>query len=446
MKTIVEGNKTITKLLGAQDCKPYSYRVMKYVLVAECEDGLLLHNVITGRMVLLSDEEKQFISATPIEYNELMDDLINGLFLVADGYDERDTVYKLRMIFERLFMPRDVESYVILPTTNCNARCYYCFESNLHSLSMSSETSEKLVEYIVKHNKKRKVHLEWFGGEPLLGANIISKICEMLGDREVDYFSTMISNGYLFTPDIIEKAIKNWKLNKVQITLDGTEDVYNYVKAYKHIKGSAFKTVIGNIYDLLVANIQVVVRLNLDQHNYDDLKTLGYLLDEKFSHFSNFQVYVQTVQRDAGYAPLSRSLSAEHKLYSEQVELSEWLKGLGLSKSDSVLPSLNYMRCVSDNPGMVVVYPDGRLYKCENVIESENIGSIYTDRIDKKIKDIYNERTEMEACRTCPLFPKCILLKRCPANEAYNSITCNYEINRNKEVMVYKYELAKKQE
>ena len=128
----------------------------------------------------------------------------------------------------------------------------------------------------------------------------------------------------------------------------------------------------------------------------------------------------------------------------EQVELSEWVKALGLSKSDSILPSLNFVRCVSDNPGMVVVYPDGRLYKCENVIEAENIGSIYTERIDIKIKDIYKERTEMEECKTCPLFPKCILLKRCPANESYNRITCNYDVNCYKKIMLYNYELAKK--
>ena len=444
MKTIIEGNKAIIKLLGSQNCKADSYRLMKYVLATECEDGILLHNVITGRMVLLSDEEKQLINATSTEYNEQMDDLINGLFLVADRYDERDTVYKLRKILERLFMPRAVESYVILPTTNCNAKCYYCFENNLLPLSMSSETSEKLVEYIVNHNGKRKVHLEWFGGEPLLGVNVISRICGMLSDRGVDYFSTMISNGYLFVPDLIKKAINNWKLNKVQITLDGTEEVYNNVKAYKNVKGSAFKIVMRNIYNLLAANIQVIIRLNLDQHNYEDLKTLSCLLGEKFSHFSNFQVYVQAVQKDAGYAPLSRSLSAEQKLYLEQVELSEWVKALGLSKSDSILPSLNFVRCVSDNPGMVVVYPDGRLYKCENVIEAENIGSIYTERIDIKIKDIYKERTEMEECKTCPLFPKCILLKRCPANESYNRITCNYDVNCYKKIMLYNYELAKK--
>ena len=443
MKTIIEGNKNVIKLLGMQDCKADPYRLMKYVLIKECDDGLLLHNVITGRMVLLSDEEKHLISTVPSEYCQQKEDLVNGLFLVPERYDERDTVYKLRRILERLFMPRNIESYVIFPTTDCNAKCYYCFENNLHHISMSSETSEKLVEYIVSHNEKRKVHLEWFGGEPLLSENIITKICGMLNDSGVDYYSTMISNGYLFTPNLIERAVKYWKLNKVQITLDGTEDIYNSVKAYKNIKDSAFKIVMGNISDLLIANIQVVVRLNLDQHNYDDLKNLICILDEKFSHSSNFQVYVRTLQKDVGYSPLPRSRSIERKLYSEQVELSEWLNTLGLSRLDSKLPSLNFMRCVSDNSGMMVVYPDGRLYKCENVVESESIGSIYTNQEDETMKNMYKERTEMDECKICPLFPKCILLKRCPANEAYSSITCNYEINCYRKSMLYNYKVAK---
>ena len=58
----------------------------------------------------------------------------------------------------------------------------------------------------------------------------------------------MISNGYLFDDTIIEKSVNDWNLNSVQVTLDGTEEVYNKIKSYIcHDLISPFMRVIENI-------------------------------------------------------------------------------------------------------------------------------------------------------------------------------------------------------
>ena len=49
----------------------------------------------------------------------------------------------------------------------------------------------------------------------------------------------MISNGYLFSEEIIDRAARLWELRNVQITLDGTEKVYNETKAYIAPKDNA---------------------------------------------------------------------------------------------------------------------------------------------------------------------------------------------------------------
>ena len=82
MKTIIEGQTNIIKLLGLQNMQDTEYRRMKYLLLRKCDDGLLLHNVITGELVLLNEEEESIFNALPSKCNAMMDELIKKYFLV----------------------------------------------------------------------------------------------------------------------------------------------------------------------------------------------------------------------------------------------------------------------------------------------------------------------------------------------------------------------------
>lgn len=55
----------------------------------------------------------------------------------------------------------------------------------------------------------------------------------------------MVSNGYLFNPTLICEAVDVWKLRKIQITLDGTESVYEKIKQFGDKQ--SFQKVIENI-------------------------------------------------------------------------------------------------------------------------------------------------------------------------------------------------------
>ena len=68
---------------------------------------------------------------------------------------------------------------------------------------MTPETAHDLVNYIEAHCKEKKVTLSWFGGEPLLGAKIISQISKELTEKGIEYHSSMISNGIRFDEEMI---------------------------------------------------------------------------------------------------------------------------------------------------------------------------------------------------------------------------------------------------
>lgn len=430
MRTIASGEQKVIKLLGKQPVQDTEYRMMRYVLNAECEEGKLLHNVITGQLVLLSSEESKALDRLPAERCAAMTELIENSFLVPVGYDEKDTVQKLRIMMKRLFAPKGINSYLILTTTNCNARCPYCFEHGIRLMNMTPRTAERVVEYIAAHKSKQEVKLHWFGGEPLVGVDGIDQICEGLKAKKIAYESVMTSNGYLFTEEIVKRAVTDWRLKRVQITLDGTEPVYNRVKGFVSDK-SPFRVVMENIGTLLKADIRVILRLNLDADNGDDLRSLIDELNGLFPEKGNLRIYVSAIQD-------SRPMEERRKLDLSAIGLNDYISRLGLSERERKLLSLRTNSCMADSDEAVVVLPDGRLEKCENICDEDVFGHIDAQAVNEKA-EAFKETFEYPYCGDCPIYPSCILLKRCPTKQREQPEMCQRSIREFREDLVAHY-------
>ena len=216
------------------------YRLMTYVVQQPVTDGLLLYNTLTCSLVLLTQDEAADITAQR--------ELIDRWFLVPHGHDDRKLCRQVRQM-AALLKPaaKAITYYTIFPTTGCNARCFYCFEKGTKPVTMTSETASKVVRYIVAHRGSETVHISWFGGEPLVNAKAIDQICTELSEQGVPFHSTMISNGYLFDADMVQRAKDLWQLQRVQITLDGTAQTYNRVKDYVYRDVNAFERVLQNM-------------------------------------------------------------------------------------------------------------------------------------------------------------------------------------------------------
>ena len=440
MKIIVNGKERILRLLGKQRLQNVQYRMMRFVLQTECSDGILFHNVITGQMVILDYEEANAIKSLPCKPNDTLQLFIESYFLVPVEYDEKDTVVKLRRILNRLFPCSGVSTYTIFTTTNCNARCFYCYESNLERINMSERTADLLVKYIIEHNTGDNIlKLHWFGGEPLVCVDRIDQICNALNIQGQKYVSSMTSNGYLFTDSIIERAVNDWKLGSVQITLDGTEQIYNKTKSYISAVGSPYQRVIRNICLLMQHDISVIIRLNLDKHNKEDLNNLINELYDTIKSHDRIEIYTHVLFEDAGFEPILRDDSSRDDLYICQNELNTLLEKLGLSKNNNTLPVLKMHNCMADIDDSVVVYPDGRLFKCEHVEIGDEFANISTDFSNMSGVEKYRIITEKKECSICPIYPSCILLKNCQGVQDKNNFTCKYYIDSYKRSMVKEY-------
>lgn len=414
MKTIEEPRKRIAQLWHRPGPTQAIYRPMRYLLKTRVEDGLLLYNVITSEMILLEGEEERLFDGLPAPHDAAMDELIARHFLVPEGFDESKSVQQLRALIKKLEPSKRVAGFTILPTTECNARCYYCFESDHPHCTMTDQIASDTAAYIAEMCKGEPVQIEWFGGEPLVGANRISQICAGLRAKEIKYRSTMVSNAYLFDENLIRTAKEDWHLKSVQITLDGTEKVYNETKAYVLPKENPFQRVLRNIGALLDQEIAVNIRLNVTAKNAADLGVLIEELADRFGGKNGFTCYSHEVYDGVGFDPLIYDSHSRERIDEQTSSLDAKLREKGLLGSLSRLPALRTMHCMADNDSCRLIYPDGSVGKCENMSSLHAVGDIYRDITDQEKDAWYKIVAQSPVCKECFLFPNCFDLAPCP--------------------------------
>ena len=405
----------IDRLWGKQKIeKDTSYRLIKYVLRFEYDGNVILHNTVTGKMVKLDKEDIQILDKMPAYYNPLMEELIADHFLVPEYYDEYKSVNQLRKICQCSSGGDAINHYIILPTTFCNAHCFYCYESDYPRVQMTKKTADKLIDFIDKQRKGKNVTINWFGGEPLVAIHRIDQISQGLKDRGISLTSSMISNGYLFDEEIVKRSVDLWELKRIQITLDGTEETYNRVKAYVNIKDNPFWRVLRNIDLLSKYKVQVNIRLNVDFYNRDDVLKLIEMLGERYSENNYVMVYVNMLFNNQGYEPVNHSYDDLLKLSEIIDEYTKRLKELNLSVDNGKYLSLEFSHCMADNPHSIQIQPDGSFSRCEHESVLDSYGSLEKGIVNpQKIQDWKKAVEPSESCRECPLYPTCYHLRDC---------------------------------
>lgn len=415
MKEITTVAEPLDSLLNRQEIEDGQiYRPMSFVVEQPIVEGLLLYHTLTKSMLLLSPEEAECYRSRP----EALPQLIEKWFLVPTAHDDRLLSRQVRDVV-RLTREKKkgVTSYTILTTTDCNARCFYCYEKGRPRRPMSNDIALRTAQYIIDHCGKQTVSISWFGGEPLFNKSVIATICHQLSKGGIDFSSSMISNGYLFNDDTVKEAIDTWRLKSVQITLDGTETIYNRSKAYIYKGVNAYQRVIANIHRLLEAGIRVSIRLNIDVHNADNLKELADELHQEFGSNDNLTVYLHMLFEMSDGSVAIKNEQERKTVFEKMKEIETRLADYGLYAIKPLSESIKTNHCMADNDHSVVIDPSGNIGKCEHYSEDHYVGNIDSDDRDESMVERFREcHDEIEACATCFDYPSCIRLKLCEDN------------------------------
>ncbi len=434
MKIILNADETILKLLKKFHKTDNCTRMIKYCMEKRIEDGMLLFNVLTREMVLLTDEE--YSHFTDLEY------LKEHWFVVPDDAKEKEYAGFVKWFFS---MQRKnlnpITGYTIFPTTDCNARCFYCFEHKFSRITMTRETALKVVEYIKEHSCGNPVWLYWFGGEPLYNREAIDIICTGLREEGIKYSSSMTTNGYLFDDEVVKKAVELWNLKWAQITLDGTEEIYNRIKAYIYKDGNPYQIVLKNIKRLSDAGIKINIRLNMDLDNVDNLLELAEELKQHFSAKDKVKVYIYHLfKNDESMAELHSD--DEWRLRDEAMQrIEEKLMEGDLLLTPRISNKLKTNHCMADKGDSVSIFPDGNVGLCDQYEEPEYIGNIDNDGFDLAMAESWRETMpEIPECENCLLYPDCIKIKRCRISNVCFSCYRRMRLSNTERAMVSEYE------
>lgn len=420
MRTIVEPKEYIDKLWGKQRIREAAtYRLMKYVLRVDHDGMVLLHNVVTGRLVVLDELETVAVDMLPKSYSSEMEQLATEHYLVPEEYDEHQLVVNLRNILWKIVdarAPKEVNSYLIFPTTDCNARCWYCFQKGVKTATMTEETANDVVAFIEKNCGGKPVRLWWFGGEPTLANNRIDQICEGLRRKRIKFFSDITTNGYLFDDDMAERAKNLWNLRQASFSLDGTEATYNRVKSFVNVQDNPYQRMMHNAELLLGKGIAVALRMNYDQDSYLDFANLLMEAKAKFPKDVPLMVYPRQINREY---PETESSKMEAWFNDKNLELTDMACAAGLyQRKERELPSLSYQMCGAANGNWYVITPTGDLVCCGEQIGNDQIKGNLREGINKTaLEEKWKQFADYEKCKLCTLFPVCVRMLYCAAKD-----------------------------
>ena len=378
------------------------YRYTLHCLAVPCEEGTLLYHTLTGELIQIGPEPM-----TEAEKEEL----IARRFLVPTDFDDRKFADEVQQIVGMMrSSERNKTNFTILTTTDCNARCFYCYEIGIPRYPMTEETARETADYILRSSGGKPVKLSWFGGEPLYNRQVIDIICERLREHGAEYESGMVTNGYYLDRETVRHAYEDWHLRKVQITVDGTEKLYNRIKAYIDADENPYRRVMNNIAHALAAGVRVTIRLNMDAGNADDLCRLADDLAERFPDHAKLDVYVALIKKFGGGIHRYESWEETEKKYNA---IREKLKAHGLLRVKPLPPVLRQSRCMADHDTSEVILPDGRVGRCEHYSEEMITGHIRDDRRDRAVIEKWKKPLQIPECGQCCLYPICTKLEMC---------------------------------
>ncbi len=367
-----------------------------------------------------SNEKIGLLESTPI-FAKLVD---NG-FIVKDDIDE------LSIIRERHKKAVDDKNYflIILPTLNCNYKCWYCIQDHVPSI-MDASTLRSIcnhIDYMISQEHITSLHLDWFGGEPFMFFDKIIKpitkyAIKRCKEQNIPFMCGATTNGY-FINGKISRQLTDLQFRQFQITLDGEKQYHDKVKFTKGCE-STFDHVLGNINGILEYNDSVRIFLRIN-----------------YTHDSLTENIVEQVNSFIDIRYRERVIITPKKVWQEAVDkkFSSILipildsfeqSGYMVARMDMLTSSIpcyvnrKYYNAISYN-GHVV-----KCTACDDLYSTEPKGRLMPDGIIKWT-DSYDELCtaptfENERCLECNKLPLC--MGQCPRDHLLGYRRCKYDV------------------
>lgn len=302
-------------------------------------------------------------------------------------------------------------------TMNCNFKCRHCGSQageNVFEDSVSTDDIKKAFLDVSKNFDATKITIGVTGGEPLLRKDLF----EVMGyASSLGFGWGMISNGYLVTEEIVEKARKA-KMGTADISIDGIGSVHD---EFRNMPG-AYERAINAVRLFKKANFLNHLRITttVNKNNIDSL-------DRMYAEFLKLGILNW---RPLSIDPIGRTMDKGDLLLDREqfMTLLQFIKDkrkeksklsvtfgcahyLGEEFEDEVRG--NFFHCSTGiNIGSILY--NGDIFVCPNVPREKHLiqGNIKKDAFSDMWSNEYklfreDERLESEKCKSCESWEEC---------------------------------------
>jgi uncharacterized protein len=353
--------------------------------------------------------------------------LWRGGQIVDMGYDE------LGEIRARYWRARGETPVVITITTtmDCNLGCYYCYEERGKE-SLAGRDVAAVVELArrrVEASGKRALHVDWYGGEPLLNLDFIEaasaalqSFCDAEGHA---YVSSIISNGSAW-PEDVEEFVARHRIRQVQISFDGLKVNHDkrrhYRREFRKADASSFERAVA-LVDRLVRCVRVDVRYNIDRANSIDLLDFIRFARRRGWFDALFPAVFQPARLSA-YSTSSRFMRQQELPLEEfdqlRAEVRAELEGKAAVEESEVPDGFPYPKtsvCAALADHSIVIGAEGLAYRCGLQVGERRraVGTISSPPLSgtapNDLPDVTwwaaFDPTALPSCSTCSFLPIC---------------------------------------
>jgi uncharacterized protein len=381
----------------------------KYNLFIPRKDGgCNIFNTRTGALVSLNAERYEQIVTTKLLDDDFYALLASHGFIVDEGVDELSLILDTN---ERARSSSGYFSATIELTESCNFSCKYCYQSHV-SKHLDDQVAKRIVLYLSKKMlDKSHIHINWFGGEPLLRLKMLYAILDKLtveanrlNCRLTQFLTT---NGYLLSRKVAQSLAKIG-IQNIQITVDGDESSHNQLRPLASGRGTYHK-VMEACTHVAQANIDLMVRVNLNKFNANKIaKLLDGLLAVGITPQKAVIHVVRTINHGICDSVMSNACYTNAEFARKWIEILEEVakRGFGLP----TLAPIAY-NCPFDLQQAVMIGYDGTIRHCSSsngrLAEiSDNGEEIGKTALFEKIKK--RHPIDDENCSTCKYLPMCM--------------------------------------
>jgi uncharacterized protein len=401
------------------------YKTSRYNTIAEIDsDNLLIFNSLSRAFSRMNKDEFDALTsfdeplkvAPDNESSPLIDQLLINNFLVPSDVDELE---KFRKYYFSHRTREDNLGLTILPTINCNFACAYCFEGSDKPKEFMPEKIQKAIMNLLrqKEGNLKSLNVTWFGGEPLLGIDVIKRLsneivpyCDCHG---ISFYASIITNGYMLSEEIVAELYLR-RVRTIQITLDGPEHLHDTSRFLKNGGKGTYQTILKNIENYIEKYpIHTILRINTDETNIAMIyELLEDLYERGLAKTKRLSVYFSPIEASSAACGKSvDDLLSMETFAKHEYELYKYAVERELCKA--ALPYHLVGICTATRPNGLVILPNGDIHRCWETVNRKDLKAGDINNGDDITKNDIDKQWrgwspfENKECCTCSLLPSC---------------------------------------